>query len=232
MTDAKYAKAISPAGISCGAQLVEKASQSFAPYGRERDCNHFRRRRVRRRKYFGFPMSANRTHRERRSSEMTELSALAGSEGYAACDDEAQCRIVRLWRTTEARSAAPVPIGRLWTPRSAECTSWERRSSEMTELSALAVSEGYAACDDDGGLYCQKRPSRAFFDSLSPAGISCGADSIFRFTRSRQGRPRGSAPLRRRAPGEPSPRPGTARTRRCPSRSSRRPARRYPAARA
>ena len=33
-------------------QLVEKASQSFAPYGRERDCNHFRRRRVRRRKYF------------------------------------------------------------------------------------------------------------------------------------------------------------------------------------
>ena len=38
----------------------------------------------------------------------------------------------------------------------------------MTELSALAVSEGYAACDDDGGLYCQKRPSRAFFDSLKP----------------------------------------------------------------
>ena len=36
----------------------------------------------------------------------------------------------------------------------------------MTELSALAGSEGYAACDDDGGLYCQKRPSRAFFDSL------------------------------------------------------------------
>ena len=79
----------------------------------------------------------------------------------------AQCRIVRLWRTTEARSAAPVPIGRLWNPRSAFCTSWERRSSEMTELSALAVSEGYAACDDDGGLYCQKRPSRAFFDSLT-----------------------------------------------------------------
>ena len=37
----------------------------------------------------------------------------------------------------------------------------------MTELSALAGSEGYAACDDDGGLYCQKRPSRAFFDSLT-----------------------------------------------------------------
>ena len=83
---------------------------------------------------------------------MTELSALAGSEGYAACDDEAQCRIVRLWRTTEARSAAPVPIGRLWTPRSAECTSWERRSSEMTELSALAGSEGYAACDDEASV--------------------------------------------------------------------------------
>ena len=44
---------------------------------------------------------------------MTELSALAGSEGYAACDDEAQCRIGRLWRTTEAQSAAPVSIGRL-----------------------------------------------------------------------------------------------------------------------
>ena len=29
----------------------------------------------------------------------------------------------------------------------------------MTELSALAGSEGYAACDDDGGLYCPKRPS-------------------------------------------------------------------------
>ena len=37
----------------------------------------------------------------------------------------------------------------------------------MTELSALAGSEGYAACDDDGGLYCQKRPSRVFFDSLT-----------------------------------------------------------------
>ena len=71
----------------------QKASQSFAPYGRERDWNHFRRRRVRRRKYFGFPMSANRTHRERRSSEMTELSALAGSEGYAACDDEASVEL-------------------------------------------------------------------------------------------------------------------------------------------
>ena len=43
---------------------------------------------------------------------MTELSALAGSEGYAACDDEAQCRIGRLWRSTEAQNAAPVSIGR------------------------------------------------------------------------------------------------------------------------
>ena len=42
----------------------------------------------------------------------------------------------------------------------------------MTELSALAVSEGYAACDDDGELYCQKRPSRAFFDSLKARRIT------------------------------------------------------------
>ena len=60
---------------------------------------------------------------------MTELSAKAGSEGYAACDDEA---------SVELSSG---------NPRSAECASWERRSSEMTELSALAGSEGYAACD-------------------------------------------------------------------------------------
>ena len=66
---------------------------------------------------------------------MTELSALAGSEGYAACDDEA---------SVELSSG---------NPRSAECTSWERRSSEMTELSALAGSEGYAACDDDGAPF-------------------------------------------------------------------------------
>ena len=39
----------------------------------------------------------------------------------------------------------------------------------MTELPALAGSEGYAACDDDGGLYCQKRPSRAFL-TVSGAG--------------------------------------------------------------
>ena len=68
---------------------------------------------------------------------MTELSALAGSEGYAACNDEAQCR-------------SPSAAGN---PRSAECTSWERRSSGMTELSALAGSEGYAACDDDDGEF-------------------------------------------------------------------------------
>ena len=36
----------------------------------------------------------------------------------------------------------------------------------MTELPALAGSEGYAACDDDGGLYCQKRPSRSFLTVL------------------------------------------------------------------
>ena len=45
----------------------------------------------------------------------------------------------------------------------------------MTELSALAVSEGYAACDDDGGLYCQKRPSKAFFDSRT--GVRSFADA-------------------------------------------------------
>ena len=70
---------------------------------------------------------------------MTELSALAGSEGYAACDDKAQ-----RWSPSAAGN-----------PRSAECTSWERRSSGMTELSALAGSEGYAACDDDGALFRQ-----------------------------------------------------------------------------
>ena len=64
---------------------------------------------------------------------MTELSASAGSEGYAAYNDEAQRR-------------SPSTSGN---PRSAECTSWERRSSEMTELSASAGSEGYAACDDE-----------------------------------------------------------------------------------
>ena len=50
------------------------------------------------------------------------------------------------------RSAEPVTIGP-GNPRSAECTSWERRSSGMTELSALAGSERWAACDDDGALF-------------------------------------------------------------------------------
>ena len=43
---------------------------------------------------------------------MTELSALAGSEGYAACDDEASVELAAKWRTTEAQSKAPVSIGR------------------------------------------------------------------------------------------------------------------------
>ena len=43
---------------------------------------------------------------------MTELSALAGSEGYAACDDEASVELAAKWRTTEAQSVAPVSIGR------------------------------------------------------------------------------------------------------------------------
>jgi len=43
---------------------------------------------------------------------MTELSALAVSEGYAACDDEASVELAAKWRTTEAQSVAPVSIGR------------------------------------------------------------------------------------------------------------------------
>ena len=101
---------------------------------------------------------------------MTELSALAGSEGYAACDDEASVEL-------SAFGGQPRRRAQCWSssaagnPRSAECTSWERRSSGMTELSALVGSEGYAACDDDGGLYCQKRPSTAFFDSLNAGSL-------------------------------------------------------------
>ncbi len=58
----------------------------------------------------------------------------------------------------------------------------------MTELSALAGSEGYAACDDDGGLYCQKRPSRAFFDSLiTPPVIDRRSFYFPRFSRAATG---------------------------------------------
>ena len=42
---------------------------------------------------------------------MTELSASAGSEGYAACNDEASVELSAKWRTTEAQSKAPVSIG-------------------------------------------------------------------------------------------------------------------------
>ncbi len=52
----------------------------------------------------------------------------------------------------------------------------------MTELSALAGSEGYAACDDDGGPNCRKRPSEAFSDSyyaLSIPTISHSALSLY-----------------------------------------------------
>ena len=48
----------------------------------------------------------------------------------------------------------------------------------MTELSALAGSEGYAACDDDGDLYCPKRLLRAFLDSLPP---QAGSSSFMTF---------------------------------------------------
>ena len=89
-------------------QLVEKASQSFAPYGRERDWDHFRRRRVRRRKYIS-------------RSAVSNCPPLADNRGAK-------------------RSAGP-----------------------HRPLAA-------------GGLYCQKRPSRAFFDSLKAAltgGLFC-----------------------------------------------------------
>ena len=49
------------------------------------------------------------------------------------------------------RCAAPTSIGP-GNPRSAFCTSWERRSSGMTELSALAGSERWAACENDAQL--------------------------------------------------------------------------------
>ena len=77
---------------------------------------------------------------------MTELSALAGSEGYAACDDEASVEL-----SAKGGQLRPVSIGS-GNPRSAECTSWERRSSGMTELSALAGSEGYVACNDEASV--------------------------------------------------------------------------------
>ena len=164
MTDAKYAKAISPAGISCGAETVKKGPRrpflTIKSPGRER------------------PMGTG--------------AALRAS-------------VVRQRRTI--RHCAPRNVfSATYTP-----------PPKMIAVPFAPIG---------------RETLRGFFDKLSPAGISCGADSIFCFTRSRRGRPRGSAPLRRRAPGGPSPRPGTARTRRCPSRSSRRPARRYPAARA
>ena len=43
---------------------------------------------------------------------MTELPAKAGSEGYAACDDEASVELSAKRRTTEAQSVAQVSIGR------------------------------------------------------------------------------------------------------------------------
>ena len=43
----------------------------------------------------------------------------------------------------------------------------------MTELPAKAGSEGYAACDDDGGLYCQKSPQLLL---CHPAGFPCPLD--------------------------------------------------------
>ena len=43
---------------------------------------------------------------------MTELSALAGSEGYAACDDEASVELAAFLAASEAQSEVLVSIGR------------------------------------------------------------------------------------------------------------------------
>ena len=105
-------------------------------------------------------------------------------------------------------------------PRRAECTSWERRSSEMTELPAKAESEGYAACDDDGGLYCKKGRRGLFYSHKSrpdfPGGIcDCAINSSRRGVRSRpaDGRTRGIQPgrWRRRGRGRSCGRPRPAR---------------------
>ena len=43
---------------------------------------------------------------------MTELSALAGSEGYAACNDEASVELAAFLAASEAQSEVLVSIGR------------------------------------------------------------------------------------------------------------------------
>ena len=92
-------------------QFVEKASQSFAPCGRERDCNHFRRRRVRRRKYFsrsecrivrlgGQPRVPNECESHSLGEEEQRNDrALGFSRERGIC-------------SSRRRSAAPVSIGR------------------------------------------------------------------------------------------------------------------------
>ena len=82
----------------------------------------------------------------------------------------AQCRIVRQRRIIEASLHCPPLADNRGFPMSAIRTHWERRSSGMTELSALAGSEGYAACDDDGGLCCQKKGRREPFLTVSASG--------------------------------------------------------------
>ena len=75
---------------------------------------------------------------------MTELSALAGSEGYAACDDEASVELAAFGGQPRRRA--------------------QRRSPSAAR---------------GRGLYCQKRPSTAFFDSLKlPPGFP-GREFIF-----------------------------------------------------
>ncbi len=69
---------------------------------------------------------------------MTELSALAGSEGYAACGAKRSAGLHRP----------------LMEPTKCILHFVGEEERGMTELSALAGSEGYAACDDDGKLTC------------------------------------------------------------------------------
>ena len=64
-------------------QRIKKLVTSLcANYDKEYGCLRYRG-----------PQKVIRLFGERRSSGMTELSALAGSEGYAACNDEASVEL-------------------------------------------------------------------------------------------------------------------------------------------
>ena len=50
----------------------------------------------------------------------------------------------------------------------------------MTELSALAGSEGYVACDDDdGGLYCKKGRRGLFYSHIGMTPAGAGVIYVF-----------------------------------------------------